>query len=78
MLKIATTAAALLATLPCAAMDKFEIQVYEGGHNDPGQASAELHTNYTLRGEKLPAYTGETPPDGALRFTLEPALGITD
>lgn len=78
MLKIATTAAALLATLPCAAMDKFEIQVYEGGHNDPGQASAELHTNYTLRGEELPAYVGETPPDGALRFTLEPALGITD
>jgi hypothetical protein len=59
-------------------MDKFEIQVYQGEHNDPGQPSVELHTNYTLRGKTVPAYAGETPPDGTLRFTLEPALGITE
>jgi hypothetical protein len=60
------------------AMDAFEIQVYQGEHNDPGQASIELHSNYTMRGHKAPAYDGETPPDRVLRFTLEPALGITE
>jgi hypothetical protein len=60
------------------AMDKFEIQVYQGEHNDPGQPSVELHSNYTAKGRTLPAYVGETPPDRAWRFTLEPALGVTD
>jgi hypothetical protein len=59
-------------------MDKFEIQVYQGEHNDPGQPSVELHTNYTIAGHTTPAYPGETPPDQVLRFTLEPALGVTD
>ncbi len=70
-------AATMLAALPARAMDKFEIQVYQGEHNDPGQASAELHSNYTIEGHSGPAYPGETPPDGVLRLTLEPALGIT-
>jgi hypothetical protein len=78
MLRTTVTSAMLLLALPCSAMDKFEIQVYQGEHNDPGQPSVELHTNYTLRGVTAPAYDGETPPDRALRFTLEPALGITD
>jgi hypothetical protein len=59
------------------AMDKFEIQVYQGEHNDPGQPSIELHSNYTLVGHTVAAYPGETPPDRAARFTLEPALGVT-
>jgi hypothetical protein len=71
-------AATLLAALPAFAMDKFEIQVYQGEHNDPGQASTELHSNYTVRGHEVAAYPGETPPDSVLRLTLEPALGITD
>jgi hypothetical protein len=71
-------AAALLAASPALAMDKFEIQVYQGEHNDPGRASTELHSNYTVRGHEVPAYRGETPPDSVLRLTLEPALGITD
>lgn len=60
------------------ATDQFEIQVYEGDHNAPFQPSVELHSNYTVAGHKAPAYPGETAPDRALRFTLEPALGITD
>ena len=76
ILTSATTAAVLLLASPSLAMDAFEIQVYQGEHSDPGQASAELHSNYTLRGRATPAYEGETPPDQALRFTLEPALGI--
>jgi len=60
------------------AMDQFEIQVYQGEHNDPGQMSAELHTNYTLDGRPASAWEGETPPHHVLRMTLEPALGVTD
>jgi len=75
---IVTAAVVMLAALPALAMDKFEIQVYQGEHNDPGQASAELHSNYTIRGHEKPTYPGETPPDGVLRFTCEPALGIAD
>jgi hypothetical protein len=77
-IRFIVTAAALLAVLPARAMDKFEIQIYQGEHNDPGQASAELHSNYTMAGHTQPSYPGETPPDGVLRLTLEPALGITE
>jgi hypothetical protein len=78
MKKLTAATFILLLATPAVAMDKFEIQVYQGEHNDPGQASVELHTNYTLRGHREPAYPGETPPDGVARFTLEPALGVTD
>jgi hypothetical protein len=74
---ILATAITMVA-LPSLAMDKFEIQVYQGEHNDPWRPSLELHSNYTPVGHSVPAYPGETPPDRALRFTLEPALGITD
>lgn len=64
--------------MPALAMDKFEIQVYQGEHNAPWEPSLELHSNYTPSGHTQPAYPGETPPDRALRLTLEPALGITE
>lgn len=70
--------AAVILASPAWAMDKFEIQVYQGEHNDPGQASVELHSNYTPVGQKTPGYAGETPADGTLRLTLEPALGVTE
>ena len=69
----------VLLTLAVAAgaTDKFEIQVYRGEHNEPGQLSFELHTNYTFAGRTTPSYAGETPADRALHLTLEPALGLT-
>lgn len=70
-------ALALAAAAPVAALDRFEIQVYEAEVSDPGQLSAELHANYTARGATAPAYAGEVPPDRALRLTLEPAIGVT-
>jgi hypothetical protein len=71
-------ALALLAAPALAgAFDRFEIQVYEAEVNDPGQASLELHANYTVQGERQPAYPGEIPPHHTLRLTLEPALGVT-
>lgn len=67
-----------LACLPslAAALDRFEVQVYEGELNDPGQMGLEAHLNYTARGERTPAYPGETVPHRGFRLTLEPALGV--
>jgi len=70
-------ALALLSATPAAALDRFEVQVYEGELNDPGQMGLEAHTNFTARGERAAAYPGETPPHHAFRLTLEPALGVT-
>jgi len=72
--------AALLACaagLPAAAIDRFEIQVYEAGINEPGHFGLELHSNFTARGSRTPAYPGEIPPWHTARFTLEPAVGVT-
>jgi hypothetical protein len=74
----ATFFAVMALSTSARASDKFEIQVYQGEHNDPGQFGLEVHTNYTFAGHKTPAYEGETPADRALRITLEPSLGITD
>lgn len=71
-------ASALTLAAPASATDKFEIQVYQGEHNAPGQASLELHTNFTFSGRASPTYDGETPADKTLRLTLEPAYGVTD
>lgn len=72
-------AALSLALLPSlsVALDRFEVQVYEADINDPGQFALEAHANFTARGERQPAYPGETPPHHAFRLTLEPALGVT-
>jgi hypothetical protein len=69
--------AALMSTaLPAAAVDPFEIQVYDGTANPPGTAGLELHLNYVARGLQEAA-----PPELAMNHqahaTLEPSLGIT-
>jgi len=69
-------ALALLASAPAAALDRFEVQVYQGELNEPGQLGLEAHANFTARGERTPAFPGETPPHHAFRLTLEPALGV--
>jgi hypothetical protein len=72
-------APALLALIPAAAaaIDRFEIQVYEAEVNDPGQASLEVHANGTVKGERTPAFPGEIAPQHAFRLTFEPAVGVT-
>jgi hypothetical protein len=60
------------------ALDRYEIQVYEAEVNRPWQPGVELHSSYTFQGHKEPEYAGQIPPHGAARFTLEPALGITE
>ncbi len=59
------------------AQDKFEIQVYDSNINKPFEAGLELHSNYTNSGRSTQSYAGEIPPNHTGRFTLEPALGIT-
>jgi len=67
-----------LVAAPADAMDAFEIQVYQGEHNDPGQPSLELHVNDTLSGRREGAWDGEIPPHHVFRTTFEPALGVTE
>src|SRR5690349_4084141 len=76
-------ARSLLAVLACAVafpaagLDRFEIQVYEPEINAPGRFGLELHSNFTVRGSRSPAFPGEIPPWHTARFTLEPAVGVT-
>ncbi len=66
------------AALPAAALDRFEIQVYEPDLNAPGELGVELHVNYTFQGEAAPAYPGEIPPDRSGHYTVEPAVGVAE
>ncbi len=70
-------AIACAASFPAAAIDRFEIQVYEAEINEPGHFGVELHSNFTARGSRTPAYPREIPPWHTARFTLEPAFGVT-
>jgi hypothetical protein len=67
-----------VAALPAAALDRFEIQVYEPDLNAPGELGVELHLNYTFQGESAPAYPGEIPPDRSGHYTVEPAVGVAE
>ncbi len=64
--------------IPGAALDRFEIQVYQADINAPGQLGLELHLNYTFTGVDRPEYPGQVPPDQVGRLTLEPAVGVTE
>ena len=73
-----TLVAFLLAPAPASALDRFEIQVYDSDVGAPGQFGLELHTNYTLAGQRSAEYPGAVPAHRAARMTLEPALGVTE
>jgi hypothetical protein len=53
----------LLAAAPALAVDPFEIQVYDGSADAPGQAGLEVHIN--------------RPKGGPVHLTFEPSFGIT-
>jgi hypothetical protein len=74
---LALAAALAISAPPAAALDRFEIQVYEPDIQPPGHFGFELHSNFTGKGEQAPAYPGEIPPHHTARFTLEPAYGVT-
>jgi hypothetical protein len=68
--------AAVLAARPAAAVDPFEIQVYDGTANPPGVPGLELHVNGVAAGLTT-APAPELAPNHQTHFTLEPALGLT-
>jgi hypothetical protein len=68
--------AATLLSLPAAALDPFEIQIYDGTANAAGEPGLELHLNYVARGLRS-SLGPELPPDRQAHFTLEPSYGVT-
>jgi hypothetical protein len=75
-LAIAAGAALALAAPTARAVDAFEIQVYDGSIEAPGEAEIELHANTTISGRRA-APPPELAPHHQSHFTLEPALGLT-
>ncbi|HEY3917775.1 MAG TPA: hypothetical protein VGL83_08270 [Stellaceae bacterium] len=73
---IAGIACTLMARGAAAQTD--EIQVYNGGINEVGQASLTLHNNYTPIGRKEPEFPGGIVPQGALNGVAEWAYGAKD
>jgi hypothetical protein len=69
---------ALLA-LPAAlaAQDNYEIQVYGSETMAPGRTMFELHSNYTLTGQRV-AEDGLNPTNHAVHETLEITHGLSD
>jgi hypothetical protein len=59
-----------------AALDPFEIQVYDGTANAPGTAGLELHVNRVFNGLTTGA-SPELPMNHQSHFTLEPSIGLT-
>jgi hypothetical protein len=69
-------AAAALVPREARAVDPFEIQVYDGTANDPGQPGIELHTNHVASGVRDVA-PPELAPHRQTHMTLEPSIGVT-
>jgi hypothetical protein len=57
------------------ATDPFEIQVYDGTANAPGEPGLELHLNHVFAGLKT-ADAPELPQNHQSHMTLEPSLGL--
>ena len=69
-------AATLLVAPRARAFDPFEIQVYDGTANAPGEGGLELHTNTVPKGQKT-AEAPELPSHHVTHATLEPSIGVT-
>jgi hypothetical protein len=57
--------------------DPFEIQVYDGTANGPGEPGIELHLNDWTTGNRTDYTPPEVPLHGQFHATLEPSIGIT-
>lgn len=55
-----------------------EIQVYDGGLAEPGIFNLTLHSNFTPRGVKTPAFPGAVVADQSFNGVPEWAYGVTD
>src|SRR6478735_8697072 len=70
-----TTSYAVLCPRVALAVDPFEIQVYDGTADAPGEYSAELHANRVFSGLTT-ATPPELPANHQTHLTLEPAMGV--
>ena len=61
---------------PAQALDRFEIQVYDGSADPPGTPGIELHANTVPVGLRT-SVPPELPPNHQTHLTLEPSLGLT-
>src|SRR3981081_730310 len=71
-------AVALLARSTLAFGQTDEIQVYDGGLAPIGTVNLTLHSNFTPRGVKVPAFPGAVVADKSFNGVPEFALGVTD
>ena len=73
----------LISAIMCSALSAYchaapeEIQVYMDEMDAPGQFGLDLHTNYVLAGDNIPAYPGAVPPYHLFRLTPEFSYGLT-
>jgi hypothetical protein len=58
------------------AFDPFEIQIYDGTANEPGEVGLEGHLNHVLKGHR-DAVPPLLPDDRQTHLTFEPSLGVT-
>jgi hypothetical protein len=73
---VLSTLASLGTARVAAAVDPFEIQVYDGTANAQGVPGLELHVNDWLTGHRDAATPPELPLHGQLHATLEPSYGV--
>jgi hypothetical protein len=60
---------------PASAVDPFEIQVYDGTADAPGEVGLEAHVNYVASG-LTSARPPELPQNHQAHFALEPSYGV--
>jgi hypothetical protein len=72
---LASALGLLLMAAPAHAVDPFEIQVYDGTANAPGEPGLELHVNTVPIGLTT-APAPEYPQNHQTHFTFEPSLGL--
>jgi hypothetical protein len=70
--------AAMLVVPRLASAQADEIQVYDGGLAAPGIFNLTLHSNFTPRGVKTPAFPGAVVADRSFNGVPEWAYGVTD
>jgi len=62
---------------PAAFAQTDEIQVYDGGLADVGKFNLTIHSNFTPKGIKTPAFPGAITSDHSFNGAAEWALGVT-
>lgn len=73
-----STLGVVLLTPTAAAQENYEIQVYPAATVGRGVTMFELHSNYTLNGERAVSPFGEYPTNHAIHETLEITHGFND